>query len=337
MSKILITGAGGYIGSVATYIFLQEGFEVVALDNFSTGYKEPLRLLKEKFGERKLRFYELDLTKKENIISLLETEKEIEVVIHYGAHCLVDESMKEPEKYFANNIDGSLNLITAMLAAGIKNLVFSSTCAVYGQSNYVPMDENHPRKPISPYGESKKMVEDIILWFAKLMRLNYVILRYFNVCGASDDGLIGDSKKPSMLLVQNAIRGALGIEDFFLTYPEVETEDESPIRDYVNVVDLNLAHKKAVEYLLKGGQSEIINIGTGRGNSVLEVVETVQRVVDNSFKVEKGKLREGDPDKLIASIGKAKKVLGWEPQRSLEDSIKSLVVWYKAHPQGWKE
>lgn len=336
MNKILVTGAGGYIGSVATYTLLEEGFEVVAIDNFSTGYKESLEILQKKYGEDKLRFYKMDL-KKDDISSLFDKELGIEVVIHYAAHCLVDESMKNPQKYFSNNIGGSLNLISAMLSKGVKNLIFSSTCAVYGQSKYVPIDESHPREPSSPYGESKKIVEDIISWFSKLEGLNFVVLRYFNVCGASDDGLIGDSKRPSQLLVQNAVRGALAIEPFSLTYPEVDTEDKSPIRDYVNVVDLALAHKKSVDYLLNGGESQVINIGTGKGNSVLEIVNIVQRVTGTTFKVEKGNIREGDPAKLIASIEKAKKVLDWEPERTIEDSINSLISWYKNNPQGWKE
>lgn len=336
MSKILITGAGGYIGSVATYILLEEGFEIIAVDSFSTGYREPLEVLQRKYGADKLKLYELDLTKGD-ILSIFDKEQGIDAVIHYAAYCLVDESMKKPQKYFFNNIVGSLNLLSAMLSKGVKNLVFSSTCAVYGESQYVPINEEHPTKPSSPYGESKKIVEDIIKWTSRLEGLNFVILRYFNVCGASDDGLIGDSKKPSMLLVQNVVRGALNIEPFFLTYPEVDTQDKSPIRDYINVVDLNLAHKKAVEYLLSGGVSEIINLGTGQGNSVLEIVKAVQKVTGKDFKVERGNIRKGDPARLIASIDKAKKILDWEPTRTLENSINSLVSWYKNNPQGWKE
>lgn len=336
MTKILITGAGGYIGSIATYLFLQEGYKVVAIDNFSTGYKQPLETLQKKYGAGKLHILDFDLTK-DDCSSLFKNEKGIEAVIHYAAHCSVDESMKDPQKYFANNILGTLNMISAMVENGINNLVFSSTCAVYGQSKYVPLDENHPKEPFSPYGESKKITEDIIGWFGKLKGLNFVILRYFNVCGASDDGLIGDSKKPSSLLVQNAVRGALGIEPFLLTFPEVDTKDKSPVRDYINVVDLNTAHKKAIEYLLRGGNSEVINLGTGIGNSVLEIIKKAQEITGVKFDVKKGNAREGDPANLVASIEKAKKVLNWKPQRTIEDSIRSLVLWYKKNPHGWKK
>ncbi len=333
MPKILVTGAGGYIGSVATYLLLQEGYEVIGLDNYSRGYKQPLELLESKFGKEKLRFYSADL--RDDLSEILSKEKNIEAVIHYAALCNVDESSSDPGLYFSNNTYGCAHLVDQIVKNNIKKIVFSSTCAVYGQSEYSPIDEKHPTSPISPYGESKYMAEKVIQWYAKLKGLNYVILRYFNVCGASDDGLFGDSKKPSFHLMQNTVRGALGIEPFSLTYPEVETPDESPIRDYVNVVDLNEAHLLALKFLLGGGQSQIINLGTGTGNSVLEIVNKVKQVTGADFEVKKGKTRVGDPAKLIASTKKAKEVLDWEPKRSIEDSVKSLVTWYKQHPHGW--
>ncbi len=331
--KILITGAGGYIGSVATYLFLQKGYEVVGIDNFSTGYRQPLELLQKKFGKHKFRFYEIDL--KEGFAEDIR-EFNFDVVVHYAASCLVNESMKKPEFYFENNVCGSLNLLKTMLKFGVNKIVFSSTCAVYGETQYTPVDEKHPTNPVNPYGESKRMVEKIIEWLGKLKGLNYVILRYFNVCGASDDGLIGDSKKPSTLLVQNAVRGALGIEPFYLTCPKVDTPDGTPIRDYINVVDLNEAHLKAVELLTKKDNvKEIINLGTGTGNSVLEIVQRVQEVTGVKFDLKRGKTRQGEYAKIYADISKAKKVLGWEPKRTIEDSIRSLIKWYKRRPRGW--
>lgn len=332
--KILITGAGGYIGSVATYLFLQKGYEIIAIDNFSTGYKQPLELLQEKFGKDKLQIFERDLR---NDLSDIFKNHKIDAVVHYAASCLVDESMKKPEKYFKNNVCGSLNLLKTMIEFGVNKIVFSSTCAVYGETQYTPVDENHPTNPVNPYGESKLMVEKIIKWFGKLKGLNYMILRYFNVCGASDDGLIGDSKKPSTLLVQNAVRGALGIEPFYLTCPKVNTPDGTPIRDYVNVVDLNSAHLLALEYLLNNDEvGEIINLGTGTGNSVLEIVKKVQEVTGVKFEIKKGKERQGEYAKIYADIKKAKKILGWSPKRTIEDSINSLVKWYKKRPRGWE-
>lgn len=333
-NKILITGAGGYIGSVATYLFLQNGYEVVAVDNYSTGYRQPLELLQKKYKDT-LRVYEADL--KNDLSPIFKKESGVSAVVHYAAHCLVDESMKKPEKYFRNNILGTLNLLENMTKFEVKNFVFSSTCAVYGEAEYVPVDENHPTKPNNPYGESKLLAEKIIEWMGKLKGIRYVILRYFNVTGATEDGLIGDSKKPSTLLTQNAVRGALNIDHFFLTCSEVDTLDKTPIRDYVNVVDLNEAHLKAVDYLAKEGKNEIINLGTGAGNSVLDIVENVRKVTGKKIDLKRSTPRLGEYAKMIASIKKAEKVLGWKPKRNIEDSIRSLVKWYNKHPNGWEK
>lgn len=333
MSKILITGAGGYIGSVAADLFLSKGYEVVAVDNFQTGYQQPLELLKKKYPD-KFHYYEADLTT--NIETVFEKETNLSNVIHYAASCLVDESVKNPKKYFLNNVGGTVNLLGAMEKFGVKNIIFSSTCAVYGEAEYYPIDEKHPLSPTTPYGASKKMAEEVIEWFAKLKNFNYIILRYFNVCGASIDGSIGDSKKPSTLLVQNLVRGALGIEKFYLTCPEVDTPDKTPIRDYIDVVDLNEAHLKAMEYLTNTGESRIINLGTGTGYSVMEVVEQVKKLTGIEIPIEKANTRQGDDAKKIADIKRAKEVLDWEPKRTIEDSVKSLLLWYKDHPQGWK-
>ncbi len=331
-NTILVTGAAGYIGSVASYVFLQNGYNVIAVDNFSTGYRQPLDVLQEKFGKEALRIYEADL---KQISSVFEKEKNIDIVVHYAASCLVDESVKNPYKYFDNNVGGTNSLLKAMIEAQVTKLVFSSTCAVYGEAQYMPIDEKHPLNPSQPYGASKQMVEGLIQWYARLKGLKYVILRYFNVCGASDDGLIGDSKKPSSLLMQNAVRGALNIEPFSLTCPEVDTPDKTPIRDYVNVVDLNEAHLKALEYLMEGKNSEIINLGTGTGNSVMEIISQVKKITGTQFEIGKAEPREGDDAKKIAAITKAKQVLGWEPKRSIADSVNALIKWYNFHPQGW--
>lgn len=334
MDTILVTGAGGYIGSVAVDLFLSQGFKIVVIDNFSTGFKKPLDLLQKKYGANKLKIYSLDL-RSDNLDLVFEKEKQIKVVIHYAAFCSVDDSMRDPASYYRNNISGSINLISAMSKFSVKNLIFSSTCAVYGQSMYTPLTEAHPRKPVNPYGESKKIVEDMIQRFGQLKKFKFVILRYFNVCGATEDGLLGDSKRPSPHLVQNTVRASLGIDQLLLSYPETNTPDKSPIRDYVDVIDLASAHLKALKYILAGGESQIINLGTGKGYSVLEIIKTVEKLTGTKIPVSKGKLRQGDPDKLIASIKKAKKILGWEPQRNLEDSVKSLLNWYKKNPQGW--
>jgi len=315
-------------------LFLKSGYQVVGIDNFQTGYRKPIEILQQRYGE-KFKFYEADL--KSDLSPIFTLEPEIKAVVHYAASCVVDESMKNPGKYFTNNVGGTANLLLSMEKFGVKNIIFSSTCAVYGEAEYYPIDENHSLKPTTPYGASKKMVEEIIQWFAKLKGFRYIILRYFNVCGANEEGMIGDSKKPSTLLVQNAVRGALGIEKFYLTCPEVNTPDKTPIRDYIDVVDLNEAHLKAMEYLVKTGRSEIINLGTGTGSSVLEVINQVKKLTGKDIPIEKGNIREGDDAKKIADIKKAKEVLGWQPKRTVEDSVKSLLLWYKNHPHGWKK
>jgi UDP-glucose 4-epimerase len=336
MKKILITGAGGYIGSVSTYLFLQRGYEVVGLDNFSRGFEAPLKLLQDKFGQERLRYYRQDTNADLN--GIFQKEKEISAVVHYAAFCYVDESMKDPGLYFYNNVNGTRNLLDALVKYEVRNIIFSSTCAVYGQAQYVPVDEQHPTQSINPYGESKLLSEKIIAWYQKLKKINYVVLRYFNVCGAADDSLVGDSKKPSQLMMQNAVRGALGIEPFYLTCPEVETPDRTPIRDYVNVVDLNEAHLAAVEYLEKGGRSEIINLGTGTGNSVLEIVNQVEKYTGKKIQVNKATTpRQGEYAKVFANNQKAQNLLGWQPKRSIADSVSSLVEWYNKHPKGWEE
>jgi UDP-glucose 4-epimerase len=332
--KILITGCGGYIGSVATDLFLSKGYEVVGIDNFQTGYKEPLEFLKNKYPNKFI-YYEVDL--KGDLSSILKKETGIKAVIHYAASCLVDESISNPGKYFLNNVAVTANLLQTMDQFNIKNIIFSSTCAIYGEAKYYPIDEKHPLNPTSPYGASKKIAEEVIIWYEKLKQFNYVILRYFNVCGANTEGTIGDSKKPSSLLVQNTVRGALEIEKFYLTCPEVNTPDKTPIRDYIDVVDLNEAHIKALEYLLTNKKSEIINLGTGTGSSVLEIVDQVRKLTGVEIPMEKGNTRSGDDAKKVADITKAEKILGWKPARRIKDSVESLIKWYKLHPNGWKE
>lgn len=335
MTKILITGVGGYIGSIAAYLFLQKGYEIIGIDNFQTGYHDPVNLLKNKFPDG-FRFYEADL--KEDLSPIFNKEKDIVAVVHYAASCVVDESMNNPYKYFYNNPLSTLNLMEAISKYNIKKIVFSSTCAVYGEAKYVPIDEKHPTLPNNVYGESKFQAENIIRWYQQLKGLNFIIFRYFNVSGGSDDSVFGYSKVPSTHLTENAVKGALGINDFFLTYQESDTPDKSPIRDYINVVDLNIAHIKAVEYLLGQGKSETINLGTGTGNSVLEIVEKVEKFTGVALEKKKdNNLRMGEASKLVATIDKAKQVLGWTPSRKIEDSIKSLVGWYKKHPHGWEK
>ena len=333
--KILITGGAGYIGSHAVKLMLEKGDRVIVIDNLFRGFKEAVDTLQKEYGKENLTFYKADLKNGEDIDKILKKEKP-DGIMHFAALCLVNESVEKPEDYFENNVYGSLNLLKAMIGNKINNIVFSSTCAVYGESQYLPVDEKHPLIPTNPYGESKLLVEKILKWFDECHGLRYTILRYFNVSGSSSDGLIGDSKKPSQLLVQNAVRGALGIEPFNLTCPKVKTKDGSPIRDYINVEDLVEAHRIALERLISKKSSEIFNLGTGKGNSVLEVINQVKKITGSDFLVGKVEARKGEYAEIYANISKAKKILGWKPKRTIKDSVNSLVKWYKNHPKGWK-
>ena len=328
---LLITGGAGYIGSHAVKLFLDKGYRVVVIDNLCRGWQEPLDILARR-GD--LIFVRGDLTSPQDLAPVFNRYN-FSGVLHFAALCLVDESMSKPELYFYNNVIGSFNLLEELRHHGPIPLIFSSTCAVYGESQYLPVDEAHPLNPANPYGESKLMIEKMIKWYGECYHLPYVILRYFNVSGADSEGLIGDSKKPSQLLMQNAVRGILGIEPFAYTCPKVDTPDGTPIRDYINVEDLIEAHALAYDYLEHGGASQIFNIGTGQGYSVKEIVQAVERQVGGTLKQEQAAARQGEYAQIYADITKATQLLGWRPKRTLEDSIASLVKWYSRFPQGY--
>lgn len=335
IKKVLITGCGGYIGSVATAMFLDAGYTVVGVDNLSRGNRQPLEYLQKKHGVDKLHTYFGDI--QQGIGEVFAKESGIDTVIHYAALCNVGESEKEPGMYFRNNVGSTTALLDAMKEYGVKKLVFSSTCSLYGEPVSDTLSESHPVNPTShPYSESKYMSERIIDWFTKTYDMRAIFLRYFNVCGATDDGEIGDSKRPSFHLMQNAVRGALGIAPFQLNSTKVATPDGTPIRDYVNVVDLNSAHIKAVEYLDTIDHSDVFNLGTGKGNSVLEIIKTVESLTGATIPMNEGERRKGDVSKAVASNEKITRLLGWHPTHSIEDSVKSLVAWYEKHPQGWE-
>ncbi len=334
--KILVTGAGGYIGSVTSQLLLEAGFDLVCIENFARGYRAPLELLQSRFGAERVLIEDANLATSD--VAAIFTKHPIAAVMHFAALLNVGESMHQPVEYFSNNIVGTQRLLEAMHHAKVRQLVFSSSCTVYGNAQYLPIDEQHPVvQPESVYGASKKICEDMLSWYGKLGILEYVALRYFNVCGATDDGQIGDSKRPSFHLMQNAVLGALGMREFTFNYATVATPDGSPIRDYVNVVDLGEAHVAALQFLQREKRSEIFNLGTGTGNSVLEIVNMVKQVTGKDFPVAPDpNRRTGEADRMVADYQKAKTLLGWTPKRTLEQSVKSLISWYSSHPKGWQ-
>ncbi len=332
--KVLVTGGAGYIGSHMVYLLVKAGFDVVVWDNLSRGFRESLDALREDGCPGTIEFQELDLGDREAVMAAFEN---FEAVFHFAAFCSVDESTKDPQKYFANNVSGTLNLLEAMKENGCQYLVFSSTCAVYGDGQYFPVDEKHPLNPTSPYGESKLMAERLIQWYGDLFGMKYALLRYFNVCGAHEKGVIGDAKKPSVHLVQNVVRGGMGIEDFYLTCNHVDTPDGTPIRDYIDVLDLCAAHEKAYEYLKDGGDSGAFNLGNGKGISVKEIIQAVEEDLEVEIPVndDVGKKRSGESAKIFADMSKAAAAFGWEPQRSISESVEALRRWYTKRPRGW--
>lgn len=336
MKSILVTGAGGYIGSNTVKLLLEAGYRVVCLDNFSHGFRKPLELLKEKYGTDKVVIYENDLTT-DGGAAVMDAEKDIQGVMHFAALLNVGESMQIPEKYFTNNVIGTQKLLHAMIDHKIPYFIFSSSCTVYGDIEHPPVDETFPVKDASSaYGATKQLCEQMLTWYDKLGKLKYLSLRYFNVCGASDDSMLGDAKKETFGLMQNAVKGALGMRQFDFNFQKVNTPDGSPVRDYINVVDLADAHVKGLEYLMDTNKSDIFNLGTGTGNSVLEIVNEIKRVLGADFPTKEAENRRtGEIPRIFANYDKAKRLLGWEPKRSLEQSIKTLAQFYKDHPNGW--
>lgn len=331
--KILVTGGAGYIGSHTVAELLKQGHQVIVFDNLISGHKEAI----------KCPLVIGDLLHKEEIASAFE-EENFEAVVHFAAFAAAGESMENPAKYFENNIQGGVNLLEAMRKFNVDKIVFSSTSAVYGFPDKLPVveEESLPagrqgKKPVSVYGESKLMFEKILDWYDQIFKIKSVRLRYFNAAGASLDASIGEDKQPLTNIVPVLMNTALGkSEKFILFGDDYSTPDGTCIRDYVHVLDLASAHVKALKYLSLNNESNYFNMGTGKGYSNKEVLEMVKKVTEIDFKVEIGPRRSGDPDAVYADNAKIKKVLDWEPKYSdLETIIKTAWKWHKTHPQGF--
>lgn len=326
---ILVTGGAGYIGSHTVAALLERGEEVVVLDNLQTGHRKAL------LGGK---LYEGDLRDKE-LLAKLFSENNIDAVIHFAANSLVGESMQKPVKYYDNNVYGTLCLLEAMDAANVRNIVFSSTAATYGEPERVPIMENDRTQPTNVYGETKLMMERMMSWFDQVLGIKYVALRYFNAAGAHDGGKIGEDHRPEShlipLVLQTALKQRESIAVFGDDYP---TEDGTCVRDYIHVSDLADAHLRAVEYLRKGESSNVFNLGIGEGFSVQDVIDTAKKVTGLEIPVVMQARRAGDPAVLVASSQKAREVLGWNPSHEkLEDIIQSAWSWHQSHPQGYGE
>ena len=323
---ILVTGGAGYIGSHTVINLHQAGYETVIFDNLENGHIETVETLKT-LGN--IEFVKGDLRNIEDIEKVFNQYK-IDAVVHFAAFALVGESVEKPAKYYRNNILGTLNLLDTMIAHNVKQIVFSSTCATYGEPNYTPIDENHQQNPINPYGASKLMVERIMQDYDSAYGLKSIKLRYFNVAGCDKEGRVGEWHIPETHLIPNILKSTFNEGKTFKIFGDnYDTPDGTCIRDYVNVEDLAQAHLLALEYLKKENKSDVFNIGTESGNSVKDIFNTCEKVLDKKIQVEIAPKRPGDPAKLYANSKKAQTILGWKPQRTLDESITTAYEWEK--------
>ncbi|ADL42838.1 UDP-glucose 4-epimerase [Caldicellulosiruptor obsidiansis OB47] len=326
---ILVTGGAGYIGSHMVWLLLEKGYDVVVVDNLEKGHRKAV------LGGK---FYSGDLKDKEFLENVF-AENDISAVIHFAASSLVGESVQNPIKYYYNNVYGTLNLVETMIKHNVKKLVFSSTAAVYGEPENIPILEEDKTEPTNPYGETKLAIEKMLKWMDVAYGLKFVSLRYFNVAGSHPDGIIGEDHNPETHLIPIVLQTALGIREKVIVYGnDYNTKDGTCIRDYIHVVDLCDAHLKAMEYLEKYDKSGIFNLGNGMGFSVMEVIEKASEVVGKKIPYEIGPRRAGDPSILVASSQKAQELLGWQQKyNSLETIISTAWKWHSTHPHGYEE
>jgi UDP-glucose 4-epimerase len=320
--KILVVGGAGYIGSICTEILLNEGHEATVFDNLGEGHRRAV--------DSRAKFIEGDLADREKIQAAFYSTCP-DAVMHFAASALVGESMRDPSKYFRNNISNGLNLLDAMVATRVERIVFSSTCAIFGPPERVPIDETAPARPINPYGESKLAYEKILRWYDQIHGLKFVSLRYFNAAGASES--FGEDHRIETHLIPNVIKVALGQKPHVEIYgADYDTPDGTCIRDYIHIVDLAHAHMLA----LGAAQSEFYNLGTGGGSSVREVIAACRKITGRKIDIVEKPRRPGDPPRLIASSEKIKRDLGWRPQfQSLDAIIESAWKWHQKFPHGY--
>ena len=321
---ILITGAAGYIGSHTAINFINHGYDIVVFDNLETGHTETIETLKT-MGN--VQFVQGDLRNPEDLEKVFENYS-IDAVIDFAAFALVEESVKNPSKYYKNNVYGTMNLLDSMVAHNVKKIVFSSTCATYGEPKYTPIDENHPQSPVNPYGNTKLCIEYMLKDYDRAYGLKSIRLRYFNVAGCDTNTRIGEWHEPETHLIPNILKSTFGENKTFKIFGnDYDTPDGTCVRDYVNVEDLAQAHRLAYLYLEKNNKSDVFNLGTEQGDSVKQVFDKCEKVLGKKISVETVERRAGDPAKLYADASKAKKILGWTPEHSLENSIETAYKW----------
>ncbi len=320
--KILLTGGSGYIGSVTTELLCDDGHEVVVFDNLERGHIEAI--------DPRARLVVGDLRDPTGIRNTMRAVKP-DAVVHFAAYALVGESMQNPLQYFENNLGGGLHLLDAMVQTGVRKIIFSSTCATYGQPETMPMTEAMPQRPTNPYGESKLMLETALRWEQDRRGIQPVFLRYFNACGATEK--FGEDHEPETHIIPNVLKVALGQAQAVPVFgDDYDTPDGTCIRDYIHIVDLARAHILALEKEVTGP----FNLGTGTGFSVQQVIETCRQVTGHAIPVAVSPRRPGDPACLVAGAAKAKEILGWKPQYpELKTIVQHAWNWHRAHPRGY--
>lgn len=325
---ILVTGGAGYIGSHAVLALKRAGYGIIVLDNLEYGHREfvedilKVELVVGDIGDRLL-------------LDKVFATRNIAAVMHFAAYIAVGESVSDPAKYYRNNVDGMLTLLEAMVAADVKQVVFASTCSIFGEPKQVPMTEDHPQDPINPYAATKWMGERMLADFDSAYGLQSVVFRFFNACGANPEGLIGEDHTPETHLIPLVLLTALGKRASISIYgTDYDTPDGTCLRDYIHVSDLANAYVLGVEYLLEGGKSEVFNLGNGNGFSVREVIETAKQVTGRDFKVVECDRRSGDPSILVGSSEKAHKILGWSPKYpDISQIISHAWQWHQRRHQ----
>ncbi len=328
MKTILVAGGAGYIGSHMTVLLVKRGYDVIVADNLRTGHWQSVK------GARKLYVGDLRDTA---FLHRVFSENRIDGVINFAACSLVGESVVDPLKYYGNNVEGAVSLLTAMQTHGVDKIVFSSTAATYGEPEKQPIEEGDRTEPTNPYGATKLAIENMLKWCDGAYGIRYVALRYFNAAGSDTEAGIGEDHEPESHLIPLVMKTALGQRDHIGIFGEdYPTPDGTCVRDYIHVKDLAEAHLLALEYLERGGSSDVFNLGNGTGYSVREIIDTARRVTSKEIKAVAEPRRGGDPSVLIASNKKAAEVLGWKPNRSLEQIVADAWAWHSGHPNGYE-
>ncbi len=328
MKTILVAGGAGYIGSHMVALLVKRGYEVIVADNLRTGHWQAVK------GAKKL--YVGDL-RDNAFLEQVFSENDIDGVINFAAFSLVGESVTNPLKYYGNNVEGAVSLLSAMKVHGVDKMVFSSTAATYGEPEKQPIEEHDRTEPTNPYGATKLAIENMLKWCDRAYGIRYAALRYFNAAGSDTETGIGEDHDPESHLIPLVMKTALGQRDHIGIFGEdYPTADGTCVRDYIHVNDLAEAHLLALEYLAGGGSSDVFNLGSGDGYSVKEIIETARRVTGREIKATVEPRRAGDPSVLIASNKKAAEVLGWKPVRGLEQIISDAWAWHSGHPNGYE-